>query len=221
MVFIVVPAWNEEKNIGRVVRGLLQHGYTNVVVVDDGSNDGTSKEALAAGATVLRHELNRGQGAALETGDDFARLSGAESVVHFDADGQFNPDDIAPALQLMAKAKADVVFGSRFLDRRSKMPWFKRHFILPFGRWINYVFTGVLLTDAHNGFRILNQQALCSLEIRHDGMAHNTEIVRQVREAGLTWIECPVEISYFSYGQGLRGGVKIVRDLLWGLLTKK
>ncbi|OGH68331.1 MAG: hypothetical protein A3I29_04710 [Candidatus Magasanikbacteria bacterium RIFCSPLOWO2_02_FULL_44_11] len=221
MVLIVVPAYNEEKTIGRVVRGLLQHGYNGIVVVDDGSGDATYNEARAAGALVLHHEINRGQGAALETGDEYARLAGANAIVHFDADGQFNPADIKPALQRMEASRADVVLGSRFLDERSQIPLFKKYLILPVGRWINYVFSGVKLTDAHNGFRIFNRKALAAVHITLDGMAHNTEIVRQSRKAGLRLIEVPVEITYHTYGQGFFGGVKIVGDLIWRLIVGK
>ena len=96
-----------------MVRDLFQHGF-KVIVIDDGSVDCTSKEAAASGAVVLKHKINRGQGAALQTGNDYALAQGAETVVHFDADGQFNPADIAPAVKLLQDQQLDVVLGSRF-----------------------------------------------------------------------------------------------------------
>lgn len=220
MISIVIPAYNEEQKIGRVIRGLFEHGWKNVVVVDDGSSDRTSAIARGEGAIVLQHRINRGQGAALETGDQYALRHGAEAVVHFDGDGQFNPTDIRPAIEAFQKSGRAVLFGSRFLDNRSQIPWLKRYVILPIARWIHFVFTGFLLSDAQNGFRILTRRALEQIRITEDGMAHNTEIQALVKDAGLTWLEWPVEVTYHEYGQGFLGGVKILEDLLFRALFK-
>ncbi len=220
MVLVIVPAYNEEEKIGRVIRGLFEQGLKNVVVVDDGSTDGTVAEAEKLGVKILRHEINRGQGAALETGNAYARLVNADQVVHFDADDQFNPADVLDGVSLMGQKNLDVVFGSRFIDERSKIPWLKRVIILPLSRWVNFVFTGCLLSDAHNGFRILSKNALGMLHITHDRMAHNTEIVRQVKKFHLRYAEFPVEVKYHTYGQGVGGGFMILRDLIVGLFTR-
>jgi glycosyltransferase involved in cell wall biosynthesis len=217
-MMIVVPAYNEEKNIGRVIRGLFEHGYNEIVVVDDGSTDHTAETAEAAGAAVVRHKTNRGQGAALRTGNEYALSRGADMVAHFDADGQFNPADIAPAVKLILEGKADIVLGSRFLDNRSKLPWSKRYIILPVSRWINYLLTGIKLTDVHNGFRVLNRRALENIKTTQNGMAHNTEIVAQIKQKDLKFAEAPVEITYSEYGQGIVAGFKILRDLFFSKL---
>jgi glycosyltransferase involved in cell wall biosynthesis len=213
MIFVIVPAYNEEKKIGRVISGLFEKGYKNIVVVDDGSTDRTAQIAEEAGVVVLCHEINRGQGASLQTGNEYALQNNASLVVHFDADGQFNADDIAEAIEAMQKNKADVVFGSRFLDNRSKLPWTKRYILLPISRFINRILTGLKLTDAHNGFRILSKKALEKINITQDRMAHNSEIVRQVREYGLVFVEHPVEVKYFEYGQNVSGGIKVLQDI--------
>lgn len=215
-MFVVVPAYNEEKNIGRVVRGLFERGHQNVVVVDDGSSDHTVLEAKTAGALVLLHEINRGQGAALQTGDEYVLTRGADVVVHFDADGQFNPSDIDGAVALLRAENFDIVLGSRFLDGRSQIPWFKAKIIFPISRWINFVFTGVKLTDVHNGFRVLNRSALEKINITHNGMAHNSEIVAQIKKFNLKFKEYPVQVTYSEMGQGIKGGFKIIWDLLSG-----
>ncbi len=229
MVFIIVPAYNEEKNIGRVVRGLFEQeprlkqivgGGVKLIVVDDGSTDNTARAARECGALVLRHALNRGQGAALETGDSYARAHGAGYAVHFDGDGQFNPSDIAPALELMRRENFEVILGSRFLDKRSRVPWLKRFVILPVSRWINYVFIGLKLTDAHNGFRIFSRSALNRIIITQDRMAHNTEITAAIRKYNLRFKEYPVEVAYWEMGQGVGGGLKIVADLMINKLTR-
>ncbi|PIT88263.1 MAG: glycosyltransferase family 2 protein [Candidatus Magasanikbacteria bacterium CG10_big_fil_rev_8_21_14_0_10_36_32] len=220
MIFVVIPAYNEEKNIGRVVRGLIQYGYANIVVIDDGSCDKTGEEARIAGAVVLHHTINRGQGAALQTGDDYILLRGASVAVHFDADGQFDAADIAPAIKLLQEKQLDVVLGSRFLDNRSRIPFFKKFVVFPVGRLINFFLTGLKLSDVHNGFRILSRHALEQIHITQDGMAHNSEIIAQIKKKNLKFAEQPVLVYYYEYGQGIGGGLKILRDWILAKLIK-
>jgi len=220
MILVVVPAYNEEKRIGRVLRGLFEHGYKNILVVDDCSLDNTVNIALRAGAKVLSHKINRGQGASLETGNVYARQNGYDIVVHFDGDDQMNPEDIKMAIDKIENGGYDIVLGSRFLDGRSKIPFPKKFLILPVSRWINFVFTHVKLTDVHNGFRVLNKKALDSIRITQDQMAHNTEIVRQIKKNDLKFVEIPVEINYHHFGQGVEGGVQILKDLLLDRISK-
>lgn len=214
MIFVVMPAFNEEAKIGRVIRGLFEHGYRNVVVVDDGSADATAQQAQLAGATLLRHRINRGQGAALQTGNEYALDAGAKVIVHFDADGQFNPKDIAGAIAIMNRQNLDIVLGSRFLDKRSNIPFFKNFFILPISRRINNFLTGLKLSDVHNGFRVLNRYAAQKIKITQDGMAHNSQIPQLIKEHQLSFEEYPVEVFYQESGQGITGGLKILYDLL-------
>lgn len=220
MIFVVLPAYNEEQKIGRVIRDLFQHGFTNVVVIDDGSSDATASEATVAGAVVLNHVINRGQGAALQTGNEFALQNGAEIIVHFDADGQFNVSDINKGIKKLTEENLDIVFGSRFLDKRSKVPFFKKHFILPFSRIINNWITGLKLSDVHNGFRIMHRRAAEKINITQDQMAHNSEIPRLVKDYNLKYSELPVEVLYFENGQGVSGGFKILWDLLIAKVNK-
>jgi glycosyltransferase involved in cell wall biosynthesis len=215
MLVAIVPAYNEAERIGTVVTSL--RGIVDVVVViDDCSRDATSAIARAAGAVVLRHRINRGQGAALETGHAYARSINADAVVHFDGDGQFDVAEIIPACAAMQVAGADVLFGSRFLavDALSGIPAFKRYVVLPFARWIDRCFGAVPLTDAHNGFRILSKRAIHTISIRQDRMAHATEIPQLVATHALTYIEYPVTVSYHEYGQSSIAGIKIITDLL-------
>jgi glycosyltransferase involved in cell wall biosynthesis len=217
-MIIVVPAYNEENKIGRVVRGLFEHGYRQVAVVDDGSSDETAAEAGAAGACVLRHAVNRGQGAALATGNAYALARGADLILHFDADGQFNPADIAAAEKILREKNLDIVFGSRFLDGRSVIPFSKKYIILPIARLINFLLTGIWLTDAHNGFRLMSRRAAEIIKITQDRMAHNSEIVAETRRHKLKYAECPVEVKYSEYGQNAFGGLAILKDLFFGKL---
>lgn len=209
-----MPTYNEAANIGRVIRDLFQHGWNNVLVVDDGSADTTVSLAKEAGAQVVVHTINRGQGAALETGNEYARKNGFDIVVHFDGDGQFNPADIKGAIEQL-NSGYDVILGSKFLDNRSRIPFFKRFVFLPIAHIINRVLTGVRLTDVHNGFRILNKTALEKIGITQDGMAHNSEIVAALKSNDLHFTEYPVEVSYHRYGRGLNEGFKIIFDWIF------
>jgi len=218
MFIAVVPAYNEEKTIGSVIQSLLTF-VDEVIVVDDASGDNTGNLAREAGALVLRHKINRGQGAALETGHEYARMLNADYVLHFDADNQFEAGDIVPALDFLIKNKADILFGSRFLDNRTKIPFFKKYLLFPAAKIFNWLW-GVKLTDIHNGFRILNNKALHSIKITQDKMAHATEIPTQAQKLGLCMVEFPVKVIYHEYGQNLGGGLRVVRDLILGRFIK-
>ncbi len=213
MIIALVPAYNEEKNIGSVVRDLFEH-VDQVVVIDDGSQDRTSHIAKQAGASVLTHVINRGQGAALQTGHEHARRIDTKYVIHFDGDGQFDSADIPHALNSLEESGADVLLGSRFLDSRSDIPFFKKHILFPIGRLVNLLSGAPAISDVHNGFRILGPRALSKMSLEQDGMAHATEILQLITRHNLTHIEFPVKVRYDQFGQGISGGVRIVRDLL-------
>lgn len=213
MIVAIVPAYQEQQRIGEVVTELL--GVVDeVVVVDDASTDNTVAVAEQAGATVIVHGLNRGQGAALETGHVYVRQIGATYVVHFDGDGQFNVSDIRPAITALEDAHADIVFGSRFLTENASVPWLKRYIVRPIGRLVDRLFGAVPRTDTHNGFRVLGKRALNMIHITQDRMAHATEIPQLVQRHSLRYIEFPVTVRYHEYGQSSLSGFTIIRDLL-------
>lgn len=213
MIIAIVPAFNESKRIADVVTDLLRV-VTEVVVVNDASVDDTATLAAAAGATVLSHRVNRGCGAALETGHAYARIQKAAYVVHFDGDGQFSSDEILPALKKLEDEQADVLFGSRFLNNESKtLPWSKRHIIHPIARYIDRLFGSVKLSDVHNGFRILSADALQKIIITQDRMAHASQIPELVNKHALPYVEFPITVTYHEYGQTAKGGFIILKDL--------
>lgn len=220
MWLAIVPAFNERERIAQVVAS-LRGVVDEVVVVNDGSRDDTAARAKAAGATVLSHRLNRGQGAALETGHAYARQRGAKYVIHFDGDGQLSVNDIVPAVQFLEEQGADIVLGSRFLKTTENIPWFKRHILLPAARWFHRLLVGLHLSDAHNGFRVLGPRALAHISLTQDRMAHATEILTHIKRHNLRWREFPVTVQYYEYGQGSRGAITIVRDLILGAFIKK
>jgi len=219
-VFIVIPAYNEENSIIKVLSDLHAHNYSHIVVVDDGSEDKTALFVRQSTARLLLHNINRGMGAALETGNQYALAQGAEIIVHFDADGQMQAKDINSLINPILKNEFDVCLGSRFLSKNEEMPWSKKYVIHPISRVVNYLFTRVWLTDAHNGFRALSRQAASKIYISQDRMAHNTEIVEKIRKFNLRYCEVPVTIKYFEYGQSLAGGFKVLKDLILGKLIR-
>lgn len=215
MLLAIVPAYNEEKTIGSVVRSLFDEHVDRVVVIDDGSEDRTADIAAKEGAIVLRHAINRGQGAALETGHAYARSIDADYALHFDADCQFDARDIAPALAAMKRADADILFGSRFLGIESNAPWQKIYIFFPLARAFHRLIGAVPLSDPHNGFRMLRKRALCIISLTQDKMAHATEIASLVKQHRLRYIEYPVHITYHEFGQGIAGGFSVMRDVLF------
>ena len=217
-IFVIVPAYNEGKVVGQTVKPLIKMGYT-VVVIDDGSSDDTKKNLESLSLYYLRHPVNLGQGAALQTGMNYALRKGAKVVVHFDSDGQHKAEDIARLVQPILNSEADVVLGSRFLraEDTALVPPTRRIF-LKAAVLVNALLTGVWLSDAHNGFRVLSAQAAAKVELRENGFAHASEIVQQIREQKLRWVECPVSICYSAYslakGQPWWNALNIVMDLL-------
>ena len=127
-VWIVVPAYNEQENIFGVIKS-LQELTPNIVVVNDSSRDSTRKIVKPLGVYLLNHMINRGQGAALQTGTEFALQKGAEVIVHFDADGQMQAKDIFRIIAPIIDKDAEIVFGSRFKDKKSQIPWTKKYLI--------------------------------------------------------------------------------------------
>lgn len=216
-VFIIIPSYNEAEVLATTIQGLLPLGYS-IVVVDDASVDNTRDIAKEYPVYVLRHKINMGQGAALQTGITFALRHGADYFVTFDADGQHTPSDILPMLQILEEGTADIVFGSRFLSAGTMKVSFVRRMILHFARYLNFLLTGILLTDAHNGLRVFNRKSASVISIRENRMAHATELLLLVKQHGLRYKELPVQINYTPYsvkkGQKNFHSFKVLQDIL-------
>jgi glycosyltransferase involved in cell wall biosynthesis len=189
-----------------------------IVVVDDGSQDDTSA-IRELPVTYIRHAVNLGQGAALQTGMTYAGRAGAEVVVHFDADGQHDWRQIGALVAPILDRSADVVLGSRFLraEDAARVPWPKR-VVLRIGILVSWLLTGIRLSDAHNGFRALSRSAIQRIQLSETGFAHATEILQRIREARLKYVEVPITVAYSDYsrrkGQSVWNSFNIVVDLL-------
>lgn len=221
-IWIIIPACNEGQVVGGVVAAVRSR-YPHVVVVDDCSRDQTGVIALEAGAVLLRHPVNLGQGAALETGIRYALSRGAELIVTFDADGQHRVEDIAALLNRQRETGADVVLGSRFLGSAPGIPPLRR-FILQLTVRLLRLTGGPPVSDVHNGLRLLTRRAAEQIRIRQNRMAHASEIIEQIHTLGLSLAEAPVTIVYTDYslakGQRLSNVVNIVSELFLARMRK-
>ncbi|HEY3548187.1 MAG TPA: glycosyltransferase family 2 protein [Propionicimonas sp.] len=216
--WLVIPLYNEATVIGDVV-SRARELFPHVVCVNDGSLDDSGRQALDAGAVVVDHPINLGQGAALQTGIAYALAQpGAEYFVTFDADGQHRPEDAVAMVETLRAGGADVVFGSRFLDDRTD-PGVLKKIVLKAAIAFSNLTSGVHLTDSHNGLRALNRTAAAALDIKQNRMAHASEIVEQVGRLRLRYTEIPVHVLYTEYsrskGQSLLNSVNILTELLY------
>jgi glycosyltransferase involved in cell wall biosynthesis len=214
-VWIVVPAFNEAGVIGDVIDE-LRSVFRNVVCVDDGSADDTGDIALRAGAHLVRHPVNLGQGAAIQTGVEYARSQpGAQVFATFDADGQHRVTDVLAMIDRLTSDAADIVIGTRFGPGVSRPPLLKRVVLQsaarlsPRGRRLG-------LTDSNNGLRVFNKTVADRLDITMNGMSHATEFIMLIDENRWRVAEQPVEVLYTEYssakGQPLLNGVNIIVD---------
>jgi glycosyltransferase involved in cell wall biosynthesis len=215
-VWVVIPVFNEAQVLEQVVRQTLAV-FPNVVCVDDGSGDGSVDAVLRTGAHLVRHPVNLGQGAALQTGLTYARAQpGARYFVMFDADGQHRLEDASAMLEVARSGEADVVLGTRFAEHARSVPLLKR-IVLRTAVLLSPAGRKLKLTDAHNGLRVLTRPVADDLRITMNGMAHASEIVAYLGRSSWRVREVPVSIQYTDYsrskGQSLLNGVNILFDL--------
>jgi glycosyltransferase involved in cell wall biosynthesis len=217
-VAVIIPVFNEVRQIQHTIAPLLAAGYT-VIAVDDHSTDGTEQVLKSLPVHMIRHVINLGQGAALQTGMVYAQRLKVDYLVHFDADGQHRCEDIPGMLEPLIRGEADVVLGSRFLraEDRAAIPVLRK-LLLRLAIRVNYLLTGVKLSDAHNGFRAFTQAAAKGIDLKENRMAHATEILWQLRDNKLRIAEHPVHISYTDYsrqkGQSSLNAFHIFMDLI-------
>ncbi len=215
-VWVVIPVFNEAQGLEQVVRQTLAV-FPNVVCVDDGSRDGSVEAVLRTGAHLVRHPVNLGQGAALQTGLTYARAQpGAQYFVMFDADGQHRLEDAGAMVEVARSGEVDIVLGTRFAENAHSVPLLKR-IVLRTAVALSPAGRKLKLTDAHNGLRVLTRPVADDLQITMNGMAHASEIVSYLGRSNWRVREVPVSIRYTEYsrskGQSLLNGVNILFDL--------
>ena len=214
----MIPLFNEAAAVHDVVAG-VRTVFSRVICVDDASSDGSAEQAALAGAVVVRHPINLGQGAALQTGITHAlRDPRVDYVVTFDADGQHQVADAQAMVARLMADEADVVFGSRFLDQRTQAGRLRKTVLKVAVAYSNAA-TGVHLTDTHNGLRAFNRSVAARLDLRQNRMAHASEIIAQVGGMKARYVEQPVHILYTDYsrrkGQSLLNSVNILAEMIY------
>ncbi|MFW6014549.1 MAG: glycosyltransferase family 2 protein [Candidatus Nanoarchaeia archaeon] len=215
-IIIVMPAYNEEKMVAKTIRSVKKKGFNNIIVVDDGSSDKTTKVAQKEGVNVLTHPINRGLGAALGTGIEAAIEENASIIVTFDSDGQHHPDDIKKVIKPIIDKKADAVIGTRLKNPKG-MPVIRR-----LGNWgfniITFILFGVWTTDSQSGFRAFSREAAKKIEIKANRMEVSSEIIKEIGTNNLKLEEVPIKAIYTDYsmahGQSSLNAFKILGKLI-------
>ncbi|WP_407662803.1 glycosyltransferase family 2 protein [Mycobacterium tilburgii] len=215
-VWIVIPAFNEATVIGEVIAD-VRSVFDNVVCVDDGSTDETGELARRAGAHLVCHPVNLGQGAAIQTGVEYARNQpGAQLFATFDADGQHRVKDVATMIDRLATEDVDIIIGTRFGGQDTSRPPLLKRLVLQTAARLSQRGRRLGLTDTNNGLRVFNKRVADGLDITMSGMSHANEIIMLIAENRWRVAEQPVEVLYTKYsrskGQPLLNGVNIIFD---------
>lgn len=217
-IIIVIPVFNDTQTIRQVAEDLLSQTPFQIIVVDDGSAIPIYTFLQGLPVVCLRHRVNLGQGAALQTGFMHALRQQPDIIITFDADGQHTVNDLPALIQPIIKQDAEVVLGSRFIEKENNhMPFF-RNITLKGGRFVNYLFCGILLSDAHNGLRAFSRAAIEKIVITENRMAHASEILFEISRHKLRYTEVPVTVQYTAYsrqkGQSSADSIKVLFDLI-------
>jgi polyprenyl-phospho-N-acetylgalactosaminyl synthase len=223
--YIIIPAYNEGKVIEKVLNEVLDK-YLNVVCVDDGSHDNTAKNISKTKAILVEHSINLGQGAALQTGIEFALQDPeAEVFVTYDADGQHRLSDVAKMIKKLKGSDVDIVLGSRFLGEKVDNLKPSKKLLLKAAVLFTNGTTGLKLTDSHNGLRVFNRKFAEKLRLTFSDMTHASEIIDRIKQYDFKYVEVPVKIQYTEYsmskGQSAINAINIAFDSSFHKITKK
>ncbi|MDR0514257.1 MAG: glycosyltransferase family 2 protein [Coriobacteriaceae bacterium] len=221
-VAIIIPAYSEGSVIRENLEGVCA-AFKHVVCVNDGSPDNTREEAEKTRAVVINHTLNLGQGAAIQTGIEYALTLPVEYFCTFDADGQHSLEDVSAMLDTIKHERVDIVIGSRFKGRVENISPLKKR-ILKCAVWFSNATSGLKLTDAHNGLRVFNRHVAETIDLQETGYQHASEFTEKIAKNAYTYVEVPNTIVYTDYsrakGQSMLNAVNIGIDTLIGKLVK-
>lgn len=221
-VAVIIPVYNEGTVIAGVVKSVLKH-FKHVVCVNDGSADDTSQQIASTHAYRVEHPINMGQGAALQTGIEFARQLPVNYFVTFDADGQHRIQDVKAMLDEIELNDHDIVMGSRFMGETVGMTRSKKAVLKAAIKFSNAT-SGLVLTDTHNGLRVFNRTVAEGVQITLPDMAHASEFLEIIAQKNYRYKEVPVTIEYSDYskakGQSIINAVNIGFDTLLRRVTR-
>lgn len=217
-VIIILPVYNESIDVlHKLIKQLFLTQY-KIIIVDDGSDKPLSKALTDYPVTIIRHSINLGQGASIQTGFEYAIMNDADYVVTFDADGQHVVNEIPFILEPLLRNEADVVLGSRFLDGSFHNASGRKTIAFKIASIVNRFFIRKSISDTHNGFRAFNNKALKLIKLTENKMAHATELIIQIKKNKLRLKEVPVSVHYTDYsrqkGQSWYDPIRIFFDLV-------
>jgi len=216
-VYIVIPAKDEANRISGVLHHILDAGFANIIVVDDGSTDNTSEVSRSFGVSVIKHLINLGAGAATQTGIEYAVSKGAAVIVTIDADHQHLPSDIKGLVDKLTENSADIVIGSRFLNKTNEIPA-SRVFYNKVANVLTYLITGIKVTDSQSGMKALSADFAKKSKLYFNGFEFSVEMIRNIKVNDAKMLESPISVIYtedtLSKGQNLLTGIKMLAKLL-------
>jgi glycosyltransferase involved in cell wall biosynthesis len=223
-VTVVMPVYNEAS----VVRGTLTNlmsRFPNVVAVDDGSTDMSVSQILGTGARLVRHPINLGQGAAIQTGINAALADPDTAFIGiFDADGQHGLGDLERMVEILRTSDRDVALGSRFTGSVEGIAPSRKAMLKVAARYMRLT-TGLKISDPHNGLRVFRRSAAELLNITAPDFSHANQILDRIRSHGMNYVEVPVNIVYSDYskakGQSTINFVNITFDSLVDRLARR
>ncbi len=214
--YIVLPAYNEEKRIRRVIRSLRESGYDQIIVIDDGSTDNTSTVAAEEQAITRAHLINMGPGAATQSGIDLAIDLGAKYVVTMDADGQHRAEDIDRMASRLEDENLDIVIGSRFIQTKNKIPYLRKQYNRV-GNILTYLLSGLYVSDSQSGLKVMSRSFAKNLRLEHNGFEFCTEIIQKMKVHKARYAEVPISVRYsrdtLSKGQSFVNGLSMIYNL--------
>jgi len=220
-ILIILPAYNEASVIGDVLIDIEKQGYSNICLVNDGSTDNTSEIAAKHNVKILTHPINRGVGAAVQTGITFAKNKNFQYAILIDSDGQHQPEDIENLVRSMQESGADIIIGNRFSNSENIIPKHRKVFNKIANIFTNFFCEGNYV-DTQSGFRLLNRNAIEKLKLTNRGFGFCSEMIIKAEQLELQIEETPIQVLYTKYsmnkGQNLREGVRTARSILWNVL---
>ena len=220
-LLIVFPAFNEATVISKILQETISSGYKNICVIDDGSYDDTLQKAIEEGVIVISHLINRGAGAAVQSGIEYARGKNFSFVLFMDCDGQHLVEDISKLLEKMNASHADIVIGNRFKERMNIIP-IHRVFYNKMANILTNIFCHKNYADTQSGFRLLNKNAIEKVNLKSRGFSFCSEMIIFGEQANLKIEAVPIQVLYSDYslskGQSLIVGFKTAGNILWRVM---
>ncbi len=214
-VLIIIPAFNEETKVSDVISDLLNSGFKNIVVIDDGSRDKTCEKVQKTKAKLLKHPINIGVGGATSTGLEYARQKDFQYAITVDSDGQHDIKDIKKIANEIKKDECDFIIGSRLKNMKNinGIRFYGNHFM----DFATAILCGKYTEDTQSGLRAFNKNALSKIQPVSSGYEVSSEIIVQAIRGNLKISTIPIAAIYTEYslkkGQKISNAIRVIRNL--------